>query len=793
MRHFEKVPYTLGMGLSFLTPLLLGGAALVAVPLVLHLLMRRKPVKREFPALRFLRQRAVSNRRRLRLQHIFLLLLRMAAVALLALALARPVLRGAGWLADSEGPVAAAFIFDTAPRMLLREGNRTRLEQAAAMAKVLFEKLPRESKVAVLDTGGGPQVFAATIAAAAARIDRLAAAAPVASLSRVIADSLRLLAGSGMARREIYLFTDCSQGAWENAVPLDLAMSQPDTSLLVIDVGATAARNFAIESVELSSNRIPAGTPLGLSVATSRVGTDAGRSVAVDIVSPDGRTTRRAVKPGVWKRAAEKGTGRVASGQLDFEITGLEPGIRQGRVVIDGTDDLEADDSRAFTVEVGAAARVLVAAPAPESRTGLFLTQAIAPMALKKAGKAAFEVTLIDSGKLETTAWDDFRGIVLVDPPPLPPAVWELLGQWVNTGRGLVVWLGPQAGDAARFNSEASQRVLGGGIVRVWRSAGGDNFLAPAALDHPLLAAFRRVGDAVPWQDFPVTRHWEFLLKEFTPPVTAAGAAAELTAHVVTAYRNGLPAVIEHKLGQGMVVTITTPVSQAADNPEAWNTLATGFEPWPFVMLANEALLWAIDTADDLNVVAGRPACLHVPRRDVPGAFVRPPSGDEFPVAIDQARGTVTVTATQLPGNYVVRAGGMAAGIATGFSATLDPAATDFTRAEPAALATVWGAGQQVARNEAELVRDVNLERVGSELFGWIILLAAAVMAADWIVANRFYAPREETEAGASMAAEFAEAAAAAPAIQRPPPVPGRPVDTAPPPLPDVVEQEVGA
>ena len=61
------------MGLSFLTPMLLGGAALVAVPLALHLIMRQKPVRREFPALRFLRQKAVANRRRLRLSHLFLL------------------------------------------------------------------------------------------------------------------------------------------------------------------------------------------------------------------------------------------------------------------------------------------------------------------------------------------------------------------------------------------------------------------------------------------------------------------------------------------------------------------------------------------------------------------------------------------------------------------------------------------------------------------------------------------------------------------------------------------------
>jgi hypothetical protein len=99
-----------------------------------------------------------------------------------------------------------------------------------------------------------------------------------------------------------------------------------------------------------------------------------------------------------------------------------------------------------------------------------------------------------------------------------------------------------------------------------------------------------------------------------------------------------------------------------------------------------------------------------------------------------------------------------------------------------------------------ELVRDVNLERVGAELFGWIILLAAAVMAADWIVANRFYAPREEVVAGASAAAEFAAAAgeAAADAVKsgagrtRAAARAGRPAGE-PPPLPDEVEQEAGA
>ena len=595
------------------------------------------------------------------------------------------------------------------------------------------------------------------MSAALALIDRLAAAAQAASIPAVIAEARRLLAGSELARKELYVFTDCSHGAWDNAAPQpDPAVGEPP--VLFIDVSAARPRNFSIEALDLSGERISAGTSLAITASAARAGPDASRAVAVEVLGRDGKYVRRAVKPVEWKAA-----GPV---QVDFEVAGLEPGTRQGRVVIEGSDDLEADNVRSFTVEVGAAAKVIVAAPPPAARTAALLVQAIAPTSLAKAGKARFEIEAIDVESLGTVSWDAAQGIVLLDPPPLPPQTWEALERWVAGGRGLVVWLGPRAGNAERFNTDASRRVLGGDLVRVWRSPEG-NYLAPAALDHPIMAAYRRVGDAVPWQDFPVSRHWEF-----KPAEAAADAAA-----TVAVYRNGLPAVLDRRLGGGNVVVVTTPVSLSASDPDAWNTLATGFEPWPFVILANETLLHAIDTSDDRNVLAGAPAVLHIDRRDVPAAIVSTPAGDDFPAAVDQKRGTITVTTTQVPGNYTVRAGGDIGGITKGFSVNLPPPATDFSRLSDDAIAAVLGPGHRLAKSAEEIVRDVNRERVGSELYPWVIVLVALAMAADWIVANRFYAPREGAEAERAAAAEFAaeESHAAAP-----PPVP----PAVPPPVP---------
>ena len=77
-------------GVSFLYPLFLVGAAAVAIPIVLHLFRRRTEMVVDFPAVRLLHKAPVEQQRRRKLRELILLALRVAALALLALAFARP-------------------------------------------------------------------------------------------------------------------------------------------------------------------------------------------------------------------------------------------------------------------------------------------------------------------------------------------------------------------------------------------------------------------------------------------------------------------------------------------------------------------------------------------------------------------------------------------------------------------------------------------------------------------------------------------------------------------------------
>ncbi|MGH7202112.1 MAG: vWA domain-containing protein, partial [Planctomycetaceae bacterium] len=81
--------------MSWINPLILYGLGLAALPVILHFQMRAKPRKLTFPALRLIQTRRKTNVRRLRLRHVWLLLLRIAVIALLVFAIARPSLPAA--------------------------------------------------------------------------------------------------------------------------------------------------------------------------------------------------------------------------------------------------------------------------------------------------------------------------------------------------------------------------------------------------------------------------------------------------------------------------------------------------------------------------------------------------------------------------------------------------------------------------------------------------------------------------------------------------------------------------
>src|SRR3954468_12410329 len=123
-------------------PILLVGAALVGLPIVLHLIMKQEPKRLPFPAFRFLKQRLKTNQRKLRLRHFILLALRMLLIALFCLTLYQPTLLSDSLDISGQQPVAVVIVIDTSPSMGYTDNGKTRLEEAKRRALELLDELP---------------------------------------------------------------------------------------------------------------------------------------------------------------------------------------------------------------------------------------------------------------------------------------------------------------------------------------------------------------------------------------------------------------------------------------------------------------------------------------------------------------------------------------------------------------------------------------------------------------------------------------------------------------------------
>lgn len=134
--------------MTFLNPTLaLVGLACVAIPIIIHILMRRRRKPVAWGAMRFLLEAYKKQRRRLNLEQILLLAARCLLIALLALALGKPILGAAGLL-NSKGPRSLYILIDNSLASSAQTPDATTAFDAH---KVLAETLLRSLDPALGD------------------------------------------------------------------------------------------------------------------------------------------------------------------------------------------------------------------------------------------------------------------------------------------------------------------------------------------------------------------------------------------------------------------------------------------------------------------------------------------------------------------------------------------------------------------------------------------------------------------------------------------------------------------
>ena len=710
----------------FLAPTLLAGLALVAAPIILHLAMRRQPKQMMFPALRLLRRNKRQNETRLQLRRWLLLLLRCAAVVLLALALARPVLRppSTDRAAGTDGTgLAMALVIDNGPNMEYRFGNQTRLEAARDMATWLTDSLPPDASVITVDRSQAGLASVGDPDSAALRIDRMQSTAATQSLGAAVRQAIEQLAEAPAAQRVACLFTDLSQGAWDQQAQAEAAEALeilPGLELRIVDVGATDPTNVGLTSLKLANEAPVVGEVLRIQATIQATGRWQNDLVAQ--LWLDGDHSQEPVKRDE-RRVSMSETNPT---EITFTLEGLEPGLHSGYLQLLSGDALQADDRRYFSVRVRQPPSLLIAAPRVED--ALFVREALSPSNLPPGVVERYAAQVIRYDQLAETNWDENSVILLLDPPTLESREWRRLGDYVTAGGGLGLMLGRNT-DIKSFNGASTQAIVPGTLR--WTSR-EETYLRPVDYAHPAVAPLRQYADSLPWVAFPVFRRWE--LENLNE-----GSL------VVARYADSQPAIVERTMGRGRVLMMTTPLSDRLDQSDPWNLLPTGQDPWPFFLLIDSMTDYLSGwRGEQLNYRSGESIIVPLESdAETPTYVLRTPSGEALRETVPPGAREVAIGFASESGVYRIETGGQAKRLHHRFAVNQAEESVQLDRISFEEIEAALGADRvSLIQDRESLSRSIDLGRIGRELYGFALVLVVAAFAAEQIVSNRFY--REE-------------------------------------------------
>ncbi|MCC9604182.1 BatA domain-containing protein [Stieleria sp. JC731] len=307
--------------MNFLNGTLLIAIAAVGIPIALHLIARKEPRKVLFPSVRLLSQRFESNRSKMRVRRLWLLALRIAAIAAVALALARPVssvglsstwltigilgfvgivlllmasvaatksdrkpliwslaaagalaiLAAVGWAGgtvagndspsiDRTQPIALAIVVDNAIDTSWSTNDDDRMKRIREAAKSVAVAAGQNSRLVAIDRSATPATFSADTAGAIAKIDGFRPSEVTQALASRIEAAARVLATSEIKTRRIVVFSALTQSSFpedDSTRSIRSLLEDESIRLTVWDMGPYQGLNRQL-SLATFSNASPA-------------------------------------------------------------------------------------------------------------------------------------------------------------------------------------------------------------------------------------------------------------------------------------------------------------------------------------------------------------------------------------------------------------------------------------------------------------------------------------------------------------------------------------------------------
>ena len=522
------------MSVFFLYPIFLFGLIAASLPLLIHLLNRRKLNRIRFPAVRFILMSQKRISRSYRLRHWILLALRTMAVVLLALLLANPIFQTGAGLFAGGGPVSLVILLDNSLSMTW-SGDGIGFKQAKEAARLLITSLGDSDRAAIVPTsisGKEPIRLKVEKDVLLKELDQIEIADGTANFSTALAKAYELL-GEPAGQKEIRLITDLGLTGWDNFSMSSLKQVDPAIPVKAIRVGRKQKPlNVAVKEIRAAGQGIGVDLPLHLEAVVANFSDQEIKDLLVQL-SIDGQNKD------------QKLTSVPPRGDATITLQARLPqaGSHTGQLTIK-KDGLAGNASMHFGVHAQDQLRVLVVDGDPQTSLvqseTFFLTRALNPAG--ESDSSQYLPTVIIPEALSGAALDSYQVIVLCNVASLPDSFIAKLQNYLRAGGGLLIFGGDRL-QADHYNAKLAQ-ILQTPIrdKKQGLEASGEK-IGKMELTHP---ALQSLSDNLLQESIKSARVWGY------SRISASGKS------VLMSLANGDPLLIEQKVGSGRVIFITT-------------------------------------------------------------------------------------------------------------------------------------------------------------------------------------------------------------------------------------------
>lgn len=547
----------------FLNPaFFLPGAALVLLPILIHILSRLRYRTVRFAAMEFLLASEELNRRRLILEQLLQLLLRILAVLLFVLLIARLLLDPGRLLMLRGASAHHVVLLDDSLSMRDQEGDQPLFQSALETLETMLVEGSRQggaARVTILGLSdpGRPIVSdrildGAFVQEFMPRLRNQPCSFRPALLPQALQTAKDILAADGSVSPQVHVLTDFRAADWNNRPEVLSALESLGTIKAGVDIvriGRDARGNIAIRELSAESLGAARAVPWRMSAVIRNHGsaraTDLRATVLVDGVSQPGRMLIPDIEPG---------TEVVVPHDLSFETEGrhlvevrLEP------------DPLAEDNRRLLVVDVAERRTVLIVDDEGAQEDAGFVSAALAA----DPALTGLSTTIRTSQTLTAADLQGSDSVYLLNVREQPADMVLQLADFVRSGGGIVWFPGEQA--SVQWYSETLRKpgqklfpIPLGVLQTAAAPAAGllapeqPPFLTPVFETHPIFSVYN-----APDSPFPETvqvSRWFQPASDWKPDDTERADGVRTLMRL----RNGDPVAFEHSLGSGRILTFLT-------------------------------------------------------------------------------------------------------------------------------------------------------------------------------------------------------------------------------------------